>query len=198
MTRTLWLSSLSLLATVAVSAVAADGPTASTSEIPVVPMDDGQGVHALVAARPFALTAGKLTYDHAADHAAITDGTVVVVAVDDALAVARDAKSPVLYAGALPVQVVTRQSHPGCIVGLLPPEVDLASAPLFFGSYEPPERVDVARGEAELAAARALGIGPRDAVELRDASERGGARLTVADDAALYAAARAAVSACPH
>jgi hypothetical protein len=133
------------------------------------------GIEGLRAARAFTL---EVPYDWTwgADAALIAQGVLIAAAVDPALARPRAVGGPVLYAGARPAEPLNSGWPAGCLVALLPGPVDLSRAPLYFGSDELPERVDAARGEAELAAAMAAGFGRLAAVSgaplaARDISE---------------------------
>ncbi len=162
--------------------------------LPLVISDHGQGVRRVVDAQPFSLGEGRFEYDYVAGHPMFTRGTLVVLAVDPALARPRDAAMPVLYVGAMPLQIVAQDPSSTCVVGLVAPGVDLAAEPLFFGSTEPAERVDRARGTAERAAALAAGLKPRPAAEL-DAA-RTAASLSPRDVTDLYTLAKARVDRC--
>jgi hypothetical protein len=162
--------------------------------LPLVVSDTGDGVRRLVEAQPFTLGEGTFEYDYVASHPSYSRGTLVVLAVDPALARPRDAAMPVLYVGAMPLQIVAQNASSTCVVGLVAPGVDLTVEPLFFGSTEPAERVDRARGAAERAAALAAGLKPRSAAEL-DAA-RVATRLSPQDATDLMALAKARVDRC--
>jgi len=113
----------------------------------------------------------------------------VVVEVDPALARPRDVDSPVLYVGATPAERVNAGRTHGRVVLIVPGRPDLTEVPVYLGSVELPERVDAARGARELEAARALGIEPFGAAEVRAAEARGGDVLRLPGADALYRAA---------
>lgn len=175
------------LALVASTALAQDA-------LPLVISDPGQGVRRVVETQAFDLGEGTFEYDYVKGAPSFKRGTLVVLAVDPALARPRDAAMPVLYVGAMPLQIVAQDASSACVVGLVAPGVDLAAEPLFFGSSEPAERVDRVRGAAERAAALAAGLRPRPAAEL-DAA-RTSAALSPRDVTDLYVQAKARVDRC--
>lgn len=184
MTRGLLLTSALLLAP---AALAQDA-------LPLVISDTGHGVHRLVEAQAFSLIEGTYEYDYVAGHPAFSKGTLVVLAVDSSLARLRDAAMPVLYVGAMPLQIVAQNQSSTCVVGLVAPGVDLTQEPFFFGSTEPAERVDRARGAAERAAALTAGFKPRPAPELAAATQT--SPLTPQDVTDLFRLAKARITRC--
>lgn len=169
-------------------------PAVAQDALPVQLTDTGHAVLRVVQTQDFTLGEGTFEYDFVAAHPSLRQGTLVVVAVDPEFARPRDAHMPVLYAGTTPVLIVTQDAAAGCVVGLIGPSVDLSVQPVFYGSYEPPERVDAARGTAERAAALAAGLGPRAAAELEAAREP--ATLHPRDASDLFALAKARVDRC--
>lgn len=167
-------------------------PEPEPEPIPVVPMDDGTGVREVLRLEPFRLSA-PLAYDHRAEQPRISEGYVIVLRVQPALAQARSVQSPVLYVGDTPVQILARDPASGCLSGVLP-RLDLAAEPVGFGSWQLPERVDAARGAAERTALLAAGVRPRPVAEL--------ARVTLSqvlgpmEPDALLRHAAAAIAAC--
>lgn len=162
--------------------------------LPLVISDPGHGVRRLVEAQSFSLVEGTFEYDYVAGHPSFSRGTLVVLEVDPTLARLRDAAMPVLYVGAMPLQVVAQSDTNDCLVGLVAPGVELAKEPWFFGSTEPAERVDRARGAAERAAALTAGFLPRPAAELAAATVL--PALTPLDATELYRLAKARVTHC--
>jgi hypothetical protein len=79
----------------------------------------------------------------------VSSGTIVVLEVDPALVVPRDALEPVLYAGNVPVMRLNHGHKSGRVVGIIPGNVDLATVPIWFGAPELPGRVTTAMAEAE-------------------------------------------------
>ena len=124
-------------------------------------------------------------YPWAKDHAPLTEGTVLVLQVEPALVVPRQVGVPVLFVGDTPVERINTGWPSGRLVVLVPGDVDLATAPAWFGSTELPERVDEERGRAELDAALAAGFQPLCPTRLLAVR---GPDLLVADSDAFYRA----------
>ena len=151
-------------------------PASAIDEIPVVTMDTGQSVKALVYARAFELSE-PYTYAWTADQAEITSGHLLVFEVDPAMAQPRQVESPVLYLGRTPAEILNVGVESGNMIVLVPGDVDVAASVAYFGSWELPERVDDARGAAEEAAALALGVSPIGAAQFTAALAAGGDAL---------------------
>jgi hypothetical protein len=96
------------------------------------------------------------------ERARVSTGILVVVEVDPAYVDPRDAAmNPVLYAGDVAVIPLNHGNRSGRVIGIIPGDVDLTTAPIWFGSPELPERItpSVVRSErerAEKAGVRAL------------------------------------------
>jgi len=164
------------LAAAAFALLVGAGVAAAIDEVPVVPTDNGSAVKGLLYARPFELDQ-PYAYVWTKEQERITSGYILVVEVEKSFAQPRDIESPVLYVGSRPAEVTNLGTSSGRMVVLVPGDTDLTSAPIFFGSVELPERVDRARGEAEVAAAMALGIEPVGAEAARTALLAGGPAL---------------------
>lgn len=149
---------------------------AQEEDVPVVPTGTSDSVHALLYARPFILDTPYADV-WTRELQPIDKGTILVLAVDTALVRPRDTWMPVLYVGARPAETVNIGMESGHVVVLVPGEIDLYATPAYFGSVQLPERVDRARGEAELAAARAIGVGPFPREMVDEAIRAGGSAL---------------------
>jgi hypothetical protein len=90
----------------------------------------------------------------------VSSGTLVVLAVDPAYVVPREAPQPVLYAGDVPLHRLNRGQESGRVIGIIPGDIDLAAAPIWFGSPELPERVTSAMVRTEKARALTSGLRP--------------------------------------
>jgi hypothetical protein len=126
----------------------------------------------LLAAVPFAVDE-PFVHEWRAEKPLVSSGYLLKLRVDPELSRPRATYEPVLYVGAetaercLPEPALALAEQ-GILVVLVPAPLDaegrvaldLAAAPVWFGSLELPERVDAARIGAELAAARARGAGP--------------------------------------
>lgn len=122
-------------------------------------LDDGHAVHAITAAVPFTLTT-PYAYDWSADHPQVKSGTILVLDVDPAWLEPSNVRQAVLYVGGLPAERLDTGYPEGRIVVIVPGTIDVKTAPIYFGGYELPERVDSKAGASTLAAAKAKGIGP--------------------------------------
>lgn len=153
-------------------------------DVPVEPTDSGNSVKDLVYARAFTL---EESYDYvwSAENLAIDSGYVLVFEVDREVAYQRQVDQPVLYVGTRPAEILNHGWEQGVVVAIVP-DVDLTSVPAFYGSVELPERVTAERGQAELAAAREIGVENLDAATVSRALTEGGAALQVASKDGLY------------
>lgn len=124
----------------------------------------------LLEAYPFVLDE-PFVHEWRAEKPLVSSGYLLVLRVDAALAAPRDTYEPVLYVGSQTAERCAGNDAPQegeRLVVLVPAaldaagrvDLDLDSLPIWFGGHELPERVDAARIERELAAARAAGVGP--------------------------------------
>jgi hypothetical protein len=104
--------------------------------------------------------------DWSKEKAMVSTGRLVVLEVDPALVVPRDALEPVLYAGNVAVQRLNHGDQSGRVIGIVPGDVDLASAPIWFGSPELPERVTASIVRSERALAEKAGVRPFSATTI--------------------------------
>src|SRR5215203_2737616 len=91
----------------------------------------------------------------------VSNGVLIVVEVDPALVIPRNTLEPVLYAGTAAVVRLNHGERSGRVVGIVPGTINLATAPIWFGTPELPERVtnstvQYERGLAEKAGVRAF------------------------------------------
>jgi hypothetical protein len=127
--------------------------------------------------QPFRLKAGY-RYDWLQSRPIVSAGLLVVLRVDPKHVLPRDTAEPVLYAGNQTVQRLNQGHRSGHVIGIIPGDVDLASAPIWFGRPQLPERVTPAIIRAERALADKAGIRPfspdkinsvrREAIEVED------------------------------
>ena len=113
----------------------------------------------LVLARPFTLAKGY-TYDWSKERPVVRSGTLVVLKVDPNLVIPRNAAEPVLYAGNQTVQRLNHGHQSGHVIAVIPGDVDLTQAPIWFGSPGLPERVNAQMIKSERALADAAKIRP--------------------------------------
>ena len=164
---------------------ASDEPVAST--VPVEPVAATGAVWDLLCIRPFTLKQ-PYVYEWMRERPEMTAGELVVVRVDPQLSRPRQTDVAVLFAGDTPVQLTNVGYPSGILVVIVPGWVDLSAAPFYFGSTELPERIDRARGAAELSAAMALGAAPFARERLASARSAGGDEAAPADANALFLA----------
>ena len=89
----------------------------------------------------------------------VSTGMLVVLEVDPAYVDPRDAVlGPMLYAGDVTVIRLNYGNRSGRVIGIIPGDVDLATAPIWFGAPELPERVTQAVVRSERARAEKAGI----------------------------------------
>jgi hypothetical protein len=139
-------------------------------ELPSVPTTPAAVID-LVFARPFTLAKGY-TYDWSKDRPIVRCGTIVVLKVDPALVIPRNAAEPVLYAGNQTVQRLNHGHESGYVIAIIPGEVDLTQAPIWFGRPELPERVTAQTIRSERALADAAKIQPFAAKKFQSVTQK--------------------------
>jgi hypothetical protein len=188
----------SVLLTAALVVVSA-GALAALAAPPPLP-ETPAPAYDLVYARQFQLDSG-FTFRWSAERPVVMEGWILVIEVDPSLVYPRQTAEPVLYVGDYTAQRINHGYPEGRVVAVVPGDVDLASAPIWFGSPELPERVSRATATAERASADAAGIRPLPAGVIEAAKNRGGLRLRGADvrdlDAALGSLLRRLASSNP-
>lgn len=177
---------LALTGLVASSAWLAESASAHHEEtgyvsVPVILTDNGDSVQRLLYARTIELDEGY-TYSWTHEQPELKTGTVLVLEVDPDFAYPRQVGVPVLYVGNTPAELTNIGYLSGRMVVIVPGEVDLTTTPIFFGSTELPSQVTKERGDAELQAARDMGIRPFSAAEINGARELGGETLYAFDN----------------
>jgi hypothetical protein len=156
----------------AVPSVPSDA-AAGESRVPATP----SAVIDIVEIQPFRLKAGY-RYDWLQNRPLVSAGLLVVLRVDPKYVLPRDTAEPVLYAGDRTVQRLNQGHRSGHLIGIIPGEGNLASAPVWFGRPQLPERVTPQIIKAERALADKSGIRAfspdkikgtwRDAIEVDD------------------------------
>ncbi|HYC60642.1 MAG TPA: hypothetical protein VEK79_13840 [Thermoanaerobaculia bacterium] len=111
----------------------------------------------IVEIQPFRLKVGY-RHDWLRDRLLVKAGLLVVLRVDPKYVVPRDTFEPVLYAGDQTVQRLSQGHRSGYVIGIIPGQVDLAVAPIWFGRPQLPERVTPEIIKAERALANRAGI----------------------------------------
>jgi len=114
-------------------------------------------VKGILAARRFTL-ATPYQYTWSRDRRMVATGTLVVLEVDPAYVMPRDTLEPVLYAGNVPVQRLNHGNISGRVIGIIPGNVDLSTALIWFGTPELPERVTAKMVESERERAEKAGV----------------------------------------
>jgi hypothetical protein len=177
-TRTHYLPVI-LLAVVATGVAIAAPP-----ELPGTPLAAAD----LLYAREFSLAEG-FAYLFSAEKPLVTSGWILILEVDPAIAYPRQQALPVLYVGDRTASYVARGYPSGRILAMVPGDVDLFNAPVWFGTPELPERVDGAVILKEAAMAREKGMGPFPEQIILRALEAGGEPLVLQNIAGLEEAA---------
>ena len=136
------------------------------------PVDD------VVYARTFKLNEG-FRFDWAKEPFTATEGTLLVLKVKPEYAVPRQAFEPMLYVGDHAAMKLNSGETSGYLVVVVPGEVDLSKALIWFGTPSVAERVDNATVQAERALAEKAGVKPLTAEKA--AKLRGGDRINAAD-----------------
>jgi hypothetical protein len=129
-------------------------------------------VHSILAALPIDLEQ-PFTHDWAAERAPVESGWLLALEVEPGLLVPHQVADPVLYVGDQTVERINRGDRSGRVIAIVPTRVDLATAPIYFGSAALPESVDAATRRAELTRARADGARPFPASALAAARKKG-------------------------
>lgn len=92
------------------------------------------------------------------ERASVSTGVLIVVEVDPAFVVPRNTLEPVLYAGNVAVQRLNHGYPSGRVIGIVPGNINLATAPIWFGSPQLPERVTESIVKSERARAEKAGV----------------------------------------
>ncbi len=100
--------------------------------------------------RPFTLETGYL-FTWVPERPTVDRGVIVVLSVDPALVVPRNAPEPILYAGDRVVERLNWGNESGRVIAIIPGSFDVASEPIWFGSPGLPGRVPRDQVRAELA-----------------------------------------------
>lgn len=99
--------------------------------------------------RQFTLDTGFL-FTWVPERPVIDRGVIVVVSVDPALVVPRNAPEPILYAGDRVVERLNWGNESGHVIAIIPGSFDVSSAPIWFGSPGLPGRVSLDQVRSEL------------------------------------------------
>lgn len=168
-------------------------PMPAHSTFAPIPMGP-QGVHDVVWARAFTL-AQPIPYASQRGAPAMDRGVILELRVDPAMVVPRQV-APNLYVGDVPATLMNWDPIGGCAVVYVPGAPALATAPIYFGSAEPAERIDAAAGALERQAAVAGGATPLPQDRLDAAFAAGGAPFAARDFYDVAAAMGARIAAC--
>lgn len=124
-------------------------------EVPIPPTP--AAVKDILAAQRFTLET-PYQYTWSKEPRMVSTGVLVVLEVDPAYVVPRNALEPVLYADNVPVHRLNHGHRSGRVIGIVPGNVNLTMAPIWFGSPELPERVTANMVESERARAEKAGV----------------------------------------
>jgi len=106
--------------------------TGDPDKLPVPPTP--KSVQRILVTQPFTLQTSYIN-DWSKQRRQYTSGTLVVVEIDGAYLVPRNATlGPVLYAGSTPVLLLNQGHLSGRAIGIVPGTVDLTAVPLWFGT----------------------------------------------------------------
>jgi hypothetical protein len=144
---------------------AAFDPTAGERPVPPTPAP----VLDIVEIQPFRLKTGY-RYDWLQQRPIVSAGLLVVLRVDPKYVVPRNIAEPVLFADSQTVQRLNQGNRSGCVIAIIPGEVDLGSAPIWFGRPQLPERVTPQIIAAERALAERAAIKPFSADKVKAAT----------------------------
>lgn len=150
------------------------------------PVDD------ILLARPFTLEEGY-EHDWQAERPWVTSGHVVVLRADRRIAALRSSLSPVLCAGSVTVERTNRGYPSGIVVGIIPGDIDLTTALIWFASRGEPPAMTAESIEEERQQALEAGIAPFDPVRVTLALQAGGPVLEAADRGELLEYVRALI-----
>lgn len=134
-------------------------PNAQSAEAAVPPTP--AAVRGILAVRPFTL-ATPYQYTWSSTPRMVSSGSLVVIDVDPRYVVPRNGLEPVLFAGTVAVQRLNQGDKSGHVIGIVPGDLDLSTAFIWFGTPQLPERLTPAiiaseRGLAQKAGIRAFG-----------------------------------------
>lgn len=125
-------------------------------------------VQRILVAQPFTLQT-PFTYDWSKDSPKLSSGTLVVLAVDGAYVVPRNATvGPTLYAGDTPVKRLNHGHLSGRVIGIVPDTVNLATAPLWFGTPGEDENLKAEQASMSPVPAAQLHAARRPAASAKD------------------------------
>jgi len=147
------------------STSASQGLTGDADRVPVPPTP--RPVQRILVAQPFTLQTPFIN-DWSKERRQYTSGTLVVLEIDGAYLVPRNATlGPVLYAGDTPVQRLNHGHLSGRVIGIVPGTVDLTTVPLWFGSPEIADAKTPATASAERRKAEQASMRPLPADQIR-------------------------------
>ncbi len=138
----------------------------------------------IVYVRPFTVDE-SFKFFWCAERPTVQSGTLLVLKVNKDLVIPRQVAEPVLYVGNRSAERINRGDESGYVIAIVPGDVNLAEAPIWFGTPDLPERVDAATVKAERAKADKAGIRPFSAEKIKAAQANGGARLNAPDMSAM-------------
>lgn len=159
-------------------------PLLATLALADAPAVSPKPVSGLLVARPFRLEQPYRT-DWRAERPEVRTGYILVLEIDRALLRPRQTAEPVLYVGKQVAERINVGQDSGRLVVLVPGDVDLKNAPIWFGSPRLPEQVtsDIITTEREQADRAA--VRPPDGATVDRALAAGGKPLVVSDKGAL-------------
>ncbi len=157
---------------------AAQGLTGDPDKVPVPPTP--RSVERILVAQPFTVQT-PFVNDWSKERREYTSGTLVVLEIDGAYLVPRNATvGPVLYAGDTPVQRLNHGHLSGRVIGIVPGTVDLTTVPLWFGSPPIADEETPATALAERCKTEQASMTPLPADQIRAARRAPGSEEDLA------------------
>lgn len=150
---------------------------------PAVPQTPA-AVEDILAVQSFTLSQG---YAHVwrSEKPTVRQGQILVLKVNPDLVYPRQTAEPVLYVGDQVAERVNVGYPSGKVVAIVPGNVDLEEAPIWFGTPALPERVNAAKVAKERTLADAAGIQPFAKEKVSAARRAGGEATELTDQSSL-------------
>jgi hypothetical protein len=123
-------------------------------------------IRQILVVQPFSLREG-FRFSWSLEQPVVNSGLIVVLKADPQILIPRNTAERVLYAGDRTVQRLNQGTGSGYLIGIIPGELDLSQAPIWFGRPELPERVSKEIIRTERSLAERAGIKPLNSEPLQ-------------------------------
>jgi len=150
-----------------------------TAEPPPVPATPASAP-GIVYARPFELEKGY-PFAYRKERPTVKRGWILVLEVTPELVYPRQACEPVLYVGDTTAERINLGHDSGKLIVVVPGDLDLKRAPVWFGTPGLPEQVDAKAVARERALADKAGVQPFGDAAIKSARKAGGDVLKARD-----------------